>query len=177
MKNKTTVFYDDLDTTSFEGMRNFLFNEYAENEGWETIDDIPDCLVYHEMDEERRHDWDSFMADLDDMFDKDCYLLTGVCGRWDGPAEGGKFIHGTQDLLDAIRHLDYVKFYDENGHFMIYGSHHDGSDCYELKKLTSKGWELAYNNYFAHDRYLHNTIMKNNFFSALPRMAERLYGA
>lgn len=177
MKTKTTVLYNDTEPTSFESMRNYLFNEYAEQERWESLDDIPDCLVYYEIDEERRHDWEAFVAELDSMFDEDCYLLTGVCGRWNGPAEGGKFIHSTQDLLDAIRHLDYIKVYDENGHFLISGYHHDGSDSYELKKLTKKGWEFAYNNYFAHDRYLHTTIMKNNFFSKLPRMAERLYGA
>ena len=69
-----------------------------------------------------------------------------------------------------------MKFYDKDGHFYIRGYHHDGSDFYEMKKLTKKGYELANNNYFAHDRELHTTIMKFNLFSTLPRIAERLYG-
>jgi hypothetical protein len=72
--------------------------------------------------------------------------------------------------------LDYIKVIDENGHLKIYGYHHDGSDSYELKKLTKKGFEFADRNYFARDRQLHQTIMNNNFYSALPRIAERLYG-
>lgn len=176
MKTKTTVFYNDTESTSFEATKNYLFETYAEEEGWISEDDIPDCVVYHEMEEERRREWDDFKADMEYVFNKDSYLLTGTCGRWDGPAQGGKFIHSLDDLLECIKHLDYVKFYDENGHFFIRGYHHDGSDSYEMKKLTKKGYEFADRNYFAHDRMLHTTIMRNNFYSALPRIAERLYG-
>ena len=176
MKIKTTVFYNDTDCASFEATKNYLFETFAEEEGWTSPDDIPDCVVYREMDEDRRREWDDFRADVEPVFAKDAYLLTGTCGRWDGPAQGGKFIHSFDDLLDCIRHLDYVKFYDENGHFYISGYHHDGSDHYEVKRLTKKGYEFADRNYFAHDRYLHTTIMRNNFYSALPRLAQRLYG-
>ena len=176
MKTKTTVFYNDTECASFEATKNYLFETFADEEGWKSPDDILDCVVYHEMDEERRREWEDFKADLEYVFDKDCYLLTGTCGRWNGPAQGGKFIHSFDDLIDCIRHLDYVKFYDENGHFYISGYYHDGSDHYELKRLTKKGYEFADRNYFAHDRYLHSTIMSNNFFSALPRIAKRLYG-
>lgn len=176
MKTKTTVFYNDTESTSFEATKNYLFETYAEEEGWISEDDIPDCVVYHEMEEERRREWDDFKADMEYVFNKDSYLLTGTCGRWDGPTQGGKFIHSLDDLLECIKHLDYVKFYDENGHFFIRGYHHDGSDSYEMKRLTKKGYEFANRNYFAHDRMLHTTIMRNNFYSALPRIAERLYG-
>ena len=176
MKTKTTVFYNDTESASFEATKNYLFETYAEEEGWISEDDIPDCVVYHEMEEERRREWDDFKAAMEYVFNKDSYLLTGTCGRWDGPAQGGKFIHSLDDLLECIKHLDYVKFYDENGHFFIKGYHHDGSDSYEMKKLTKKGYEFADRNYFAHDRMLHTTIMRNNFYSALPRIAERLYG-
>ena len=176
MKTKTTVFYNDTESASFEATKNYLFETYAEEEGWISENDIPDCIVYHEMEEERRREWDDFKADMEYVFNKDSYLLTGTCGRWNGPAQGGKFIHSLDDLLECIKHLDYVKFYDENGHFFIKGYHHDGSDSYEMKKLTKKGYEFADRNYFAHDRMLHTTIMRNNFYSALPRIAERLYG-
>ena len=176
MKSKTTVFYNDTDTRSFASVKNYLFETFAEEEGWFSEDDIPDCVVYHEIEEEQRREWEDFRADLEYLLSKDCYLLTGTCGRWNGPAEGGKFIRSADDLFDCICHLDYVKIYDENGHFYIYGYHHDGSDSYEMKRLTKKGYEFADRYYFAKDRHLHRTIMNNNFYSALPRVAERLYG-
>lgn len=176
MKQKTTVLYNNIDTRDFENYREYLFETFAEEEGWVSIDEIPDCVVQHEIDEEQRREWDDFISDMDYVLSKDAYLLTGTCGRWNGPAEGGKFIRNTDDLIKCIQHLDYIKVIDENGHLKIYGYHHDGSDSYELKKLTKKGFEFADRNYFARDRQLHRTIMNNNFYSALPRIAERLYG-
>ena len=92
MKTKTTVFYDDNDVQSFNSVKNYLFETFAEEEGWISEDEIPDCVIYHEMEEQQRRDWDDFRADLEYLLEKDCYLLTGTCGRWDGPSRGGKFI-------------------------------------------------------------------------------------
>ena len=89
--------------------------------------------------------------------------------------DGGKFITSLSELLSVMRHLEDFRIIDRNGHFIIEGSHHDGSDRYELKKLTRKGYELANNNYFANTRKLHTTIMKSNLFSALPHFAEKVY--
>ena len=83
MKTKTTVFYDDADISSFDAVKNYLFETFAEEEGWVTEHDIPDCVVYHEMQEEQRREWEDFRGDLEYLLEKDCYLLTGTCGRWD----------------------------------------------------------------------------------------------
>ena len=166
MKNKTYVFYNDMETQNFDSTKEYLFENYAEEEGWLSMDEIPDCVVYHEIELAQRSEWEDFMADL----------LTGTCGRWNGPVEGGKFVTSKDELLDCISHLDYIKFYDKNGHFYIKGYHHDGSDSYEMKRLTKKGYELASRNYFAIDRQLHQTIMNCNIYSSLPHVATRLYG-
>lgn len=176
MKAKTTVLFNDTDTERFDYTREYLFDAFGDEEGWATIEDVPDCVVEREMADSRLRDWEDFKDDMQYFLDKDSYLLTGVCGRWDGPSEGGKFIRTLEDLLSCIRHLDYLKIYDDNGHLYITGYHHDGQDRYELKRLTSKGYEFASRNYFAHDRQLHETIMGCNLYSALPRFAERLYG-
>ena len=42
------------DCASFEATKNYLFEAFAEEEGWETVNDIPECVVYHEMEEDRR---------------------------------------------------------------------------------------------------------------------------
>ena len=56
MKPKTTVFYNDTDTESFNAVRNYLFETFAEEEGWVTEFDIPDCVVFHEMEEIQRQE-------------------------------------------------------------------------------------------------------------------------
>ena len=69
------VFYNDMDTRSFEATKDYLFETFAEEEGWLSIDEIPDCVVYHEIELEQRSEWDDFMADLDYIFSKDTYLM------------------------------------------------------------------------------------------------------
>ena len=62
MKAKTTVFYDDADTGSFDSVKNYLFETFAEEEGWVLEQDIPDCVVFHEMEEQQRRDWYEFTS-------------------------------------------------------------------------------------------------------------------
>lgn len=177
MKNKEITIYDNYYSLDREkDIREYLFDEYADEEKWQSPEDIPDERVYDEADFQDRAMWDDITAELQTLFDKNVYLLTGTCGRWNGLAQGGKFIRSVSELISCIGHLDYIRIYDINGHLYIHGSHHDGDDDYELKRLTGKGYELANDNYFAHDRQLHNTIMTCNFYSALPRFAQKVYG-
>lgn len=179
MKNKIIVLYDNTydylnHTVTYEGARAYLFETYAEEHGWKTVEDVPDTMIYDEMDAQDRNDWQCFFDELYFMLSGNRYLLTGTCGRWNGPSDGGKFIASTDDLLYCIQHLDSVRFYDENGHLKIRGYHHDGEDNYELKRLTKKGCELAEKHCYACDRALPRTIMNSNFYSALPHFAKRI---
>ena len=175
MNNKITVLYDNTyDYINYEDMRAYLFENYAEEYSWESLDDVPEKMIYDEMDEQDRADWQDFFDELHFMLSESKYLLTGTCGKWYGTCECGKFIDSTDDLLYCIQHLDGVRFYDENGRLKICGYHHDGEDNYELKRLTGKGVELAEKHYYACDRALHETIMNNNLYSALPRLAKRI---
>ena len=165
MKTKETILYDSYYSAEKENdARQYLFDEYADEEKWNSPQDVPDYKIFREIEFE-----------LEILFKSDYFLLTGYCGTWHGNMEGGKFINSLSELLSVIRHLDDFRIIDRNGHFIIEGSHHDGSDRYELKRLTRKGYELANNNYFANTRELHNTIMKNNLFSGLPHFAQKVY--
>ena len=100
----------------------------------------------------------------------------GYFGSWHGEIEGGTFIRSFNDFLSCIEHLEYIRFYDVNGHFYIHGSHHDGSDDYELKMLTNKGYEYAESKSFDCDKWVHKAIKYCNFYSALPYFAKKVYG-
>lgn len=177
MKNREITVYDNYYSYDREKeLREFLFEEYAEKYGWTSPDEIPDERVWNEIDFQDHEHWCDVKDELQSLFSENVYLLTGTCGRWNGPAQGGKFIRSVNDLLSCVQHLDCIRIYDKGGHLYIHGSHHDGSDDYELKRLTRKGYELADLNCFAHDRRLHNTIMTCNFYSALPRYAQKVYG-
>lgn len=176
MKSKETILYDSYYSKEKEtDARQYLFDEYGNEEKWNSPQDIPDFRVFREIELQDDICWEEIKFDLEILFKSDYFLLTGYCGTWHGNMEGGKFINTLSELLSVMQHLDDFRIIDRNGHFIIEGSHHDGSDRYELKRLTRKGYELANNNYFANDRTLHNTIMKNNFYSGLPYFAQKVY--
>lgn len=177
MKNQFIKFYDDTNPFErFNETKEFLFDNYADIEGWNSMDDILDETVYHEIDEINRLEWIELKFYLDDLFENGTFIIKGTCGRWNGPAECGRFVNSTDELLGFLKHLDNICFYEKNGHFYIEGYHHDGYDSYELKKLTKKGIEYADNNFYAHDKKLHENIMTCNLFSTLPYFS-RLVGA
>ena len=177
MKNTEYVFYDDTDvTTQYNNMRDDLFDIYFHDYEWASKNDVPDDMIWKQIGIENDDDYHYMKIALQKVIDGNYFIVKGTCGRWNGRQECGKFIRSVIELFDGLRHLDYLKIYEKNGHFYIEGSHHDGSDCYELKQLTKKGVEYANKHYFAHDKQLHSTIFNNNLFSALPRFYNKLYG-
>lgn len=174
MKVKEIVLYDSYySEEKEEHARDFLFELYAEDEKWASPQDIPDHRVFQEIESEDDISWKDIKIELENMFKNGYFLLTGYCGTWHGNMQGGKFISTLSELLSVLDHLNDFRIIDRNGHLIIEGSHHDGNDRYELKRLTRKGYELASNYDFANDRQLHNTIMKSNLFSSLPKIAEQ----
>ena len=178
MKNKEFIFWDNTnDYERFDETKEYLFDAYAQDNDWETKDDIPDSLVWDEINRQLDIEYEDFTDEFDRYLSSGVFLIQGVCGRWNGPVDCGHFVRNFNDICSGIQHLDYIKFYEKNGHFYIEGSHHDGRDKYELKQLTDKGIALAERNWFAHDKELHNKIMQNSNYSKLPRIARAIYGA
>lgn len=171
-KHQEIVFFDNTDYSErYNEKREELYERLAEEYDWEYSDDVPEDMIYSEMNFQEELDYQYFQDKFTQLLKAGYCLLVGSCGRWNGPALGGKFIQTFRDLKEAIEHLDYFKIIDRDGHLFIEGYHHDGSDKYEIKLLTRKGYEYADSNYFAHSKKLHENIMKCNLFSKLPRLA------
>ena len=177
MKNKEIIIYDNYFSLEREReTRQYLFDDFAEENGWQSPEDISDNQIFDEMYFQDQIQWENIEAELKPMLDKNTYLLTGFFGSWHGEIEGGTFIRSFNDFLSCIKQLEYIRFYDVNGHFYIHGSHHDGSDDYELKMLTDKGYEYAKSKSFDCDKWVHKAIKYCNFYSALPYFAKKVYG-
>ncbi len=172
MKKYEYVLYNNYDfSENYDSAREWLFATRQDDFDWETEDDVPEKMILDEMSFLEESEWAYFKSKCEELLMRGDCLLTGVCGRWNGPARGGKFIRSFHDLVSCIEHLDYLKIIDRNGHLIIEGYHHDGSDSYELKQLTRRGREYARQYDYARDEQLHTTIMKYNFYSKLPRLA------
>lgn len=134
-KTKEIVLYDDTENyKKFDETRDFLFEVYADENGWACKENIPDDEVYKEIDFQNQETWRDLKDALENSFKTRYYLMTGTCGRWNGNFDGGTFITCYRDFQSMIQHLDNIKVIDRNGHLIIEGYHHDGSDRYELKR-------------------------------------------
>ena len=118
--------------------------------------------------------WDIEQENITNFFKGKTIMISGSIGRWDGTRQGfniGEFWHL---FCEYTKDCGYWKLYDENGHFYITCSHHDGTNCYEVREITEKG-----------EKYLDrcdcdwrnpnfNQLM--NKYSRLPRFMEKVFG-
>jgi len=110
--------------------------EYPEDKDWEPSDDE----VWNEIYSVTQISWEDIQYDLKEFFnDGSVYILTGTAGLWDGRKKGGAIIRSYKDLSRAWAGMDNVKFTDERGVFNIYGYHHDGTNHWQVRKLTERG--------------------------------------
>ena len=178
MKNTDVIFFDNTDDYSkYNDAEQAVYESFRESQEWTGVNNIPADMVWSEISAQNEADWKYFTDALKRETDRHYFLITGTCGRWNGTRASGDFITHWNDFRSFISHLDTVKIYERNGHLYLEGDHHDGHDSYEIKRLTDKGVGYAKKYCFAHDKNLHEKIMNNNFFSALPRLADMIFGS
>ena len=84
-KIKEIVLYDDTENyKKFDETRDFLFEVYADENGWACKENIPDDEVYKEIDFQNQETWKDLKDALENSFKTRYYLMTGTCGRWNG---------------------------------------------------------------------------------------------
>ena len=162
------IIFDNYDTeTLYEEARNWLIEEYEEepdeNHIWEEVNF-------------RLGDWyDDIYRELENFFDNyDKLLLFGSVGRWTGRHSGWQVFSSFGDLMTwALKDCDYLKIYEDNGHFYIDCSHHDGSNSFEVRILNERGAEYYDNwNYSWNDKrdneYIGSRLCTSHY-SRLPR--------
>lgn len=168
---------DDKGKCAEDYAREYLLEEHGADNGWKTVDDIPNEEVYRELDAEDTINWSDFELELESFIDSHGSLLcVGTCGRWNGTYEGGRYIDGMRDLLKVLTDCDYITIYDEDGRLFLEAHHHDGSIYAEMRRLTKLGQAYREAHYWDNDRDVHRTIFNSNFLSGHPNYAEIVYG-
>lgn len=131
--NKTFTIYDT--EKDFEEYKQYLKD--SEEEGYEPTDQevwdyISDCS---------QSEWDEISHDLDNFFKQGhAYICKGQVGRWTGRHDGGFLFHSFDELRKAWRDCDILRLSeDKRGRFFIDCAHHDGSNHYEVRRLTERG--------------------------------------
>ena len=148
---------DDDGKDRYDYAREYLFEEYGEDEGWLCDLDVPDNRVIDEVYTQSEFEWDDFKYEFG-KFLKDSYngfLLVGTCGLWNGTYDGGCYVNRFDDLYEFWKDCRDIKVWDEGGHLYIKATHHDGSNYAELRELTCKGSNYALNHRWDSDSEVH----------------------
>ena len=95
---------------------------------------------------------------------------------WNGKCKGGYIFNTYDEFLDCLKDCDYVEITDNKGHFEVKCSHHDGTNHYEIKRVSDFGYEW-YNNHAWDmcEEELHTKMWNNNFMTSLPHFVRDVY--
>lgn len=153
--------------------RALLDIERVENEN-----EITDEMIWEEMKFLEEFYWEDFKHELSKFFDNGtAWLLTGTLGLWYGKCKGGFVFNTFDEFTKCLQDCDYVEITDEKGHLFVTCSHHDGTNHFEIKRISDFGYEWYNNNYFdTGDEELHTKMWNSNFMTALPHFARDVYG-
>ena len=175
---KERIIYDNYDL--WEKYPDDELKEMAHECEWVAEnDEITDEMLTEWRYREDEVDWDAEKENLTDFFKGKTVGFFGEVGRWDGVYKAGKIGEFWSLFYQAITDCDYIKLYDENGHFYLTCSHHDGTCHFEVKEITDKGseylnrWEYSYGDKRT-ERQVHTQIY--NRYSRLPNYANKVFG-
>ncbi len=154
-----------------------------ENCGYESETEIPDDKIWEEIYEMQEADWGDEQYNIEQHLAGKLLLVCGSVGLWDGRFAAGKIV-GVDKLWDCLDDCGYWEVWDEGGHLYIKGSHHDGTNMFEVKVLTEKGAEM-WEKWTYYDcprweklteREVHRKLWENSKYSHIPHFAKVVYG-
>lgn len=127
--------------------------------------------------------WDEAKEEMKRVFDNGKFLAVGTCGLWNGNFAGGFIFDSFDELMEHFRDCEYFKFWDENGHFYMKGTHHDGTHIVEIKRITKKGEDYYWNwdmycipNDNRSKQEVHKKMFKDSHYTNLINYANKVWG-
>lgn len=139
-----------------------------------TEDEITESDIWERRNWEMKGWWDNEKEMLTNFFDGKTVMMFGGVGRWNGISKGFSVGDFWKLYNDIMKDCDYVKLYDENGHFYITCSHHDGTNCVEIRIVTDKGIDYLERCDESWRDPNGNQLMHK--YTKLPRYAEKVFG-
>lgn len=138
---KERVIYDNYNP--WETYPDDILREMALECGWvDSKDEIIDEDLWRWRDEEMELDWENEKEMLTGYFDDKEVIFIGAVGLWHGTYEAKEKGDFWQLFDKAMKDCDYFRIYDTNGHLHLTCSHHDGTNHFEIKVVTKKGYTV-----------------------------------
>lgn len=132
-----------------------------------------------------QEDWDIEVERINELFNGKIIVL-GTTEQWTGKQSGGQIYNSWSDFIsDFGEDCDYFKLWDENGHFFVKCSHHDGTNICEIKPVTKAGEEYYDSWYYdvasirrcGDKEYdVIEKMFNSSKYSHVPNFAHKFYG-
>ena len=173
MKPKERIIYDNYDL-DYDGAKEYLHEQGNE--------DPTESEIWAEANFQDEINWYEIKAELENVFNDGNFLAVGTCGRWNGNFAGGFIFETFQELMNHFSDCDYIKFWDENGHFYLKGTHHDGTHHVEIKEITKKGkdyydnWDFGPITDKRTEMEIHKKMFSDSHYTKLINYAHKYYG-
>lgn len=137
------VIYDDDGISFDDSKRDLLERSYDDgDEDWVPNDEDVWTNLYNMRNDWWENDVEGMLKPYIDAHGP--YVLTGYCGLWDGKQRGGAIINDWHTLSRIFGNGDRnIKIYDVGGRLCFEISHHDGTNYWELYKLSNSGVKLV----------------------------------
>jgi len=175
-KNTEVVIFDNYDGYDWDDAKQYCIDrhleDYPEDKDWEPSNEEISQEIY----DCNEIAWEEEASNLKKFFnDGSIFILVGSAGLWDGRHRGGFVVKNYNDLSKAWGNVDAMKIFDDKGVFNIHGYHHDGTNCWEVKKLTKRG--VAYFDRHEYDdpQTLHEKLWSKGYSVNL-HYAKKVYG-
>lgn len=147
------IIYSDYGD-NFEDIRQFIwddrenYNEYYRYDitsDWQTPNDIPDEVIWEELQQQNEIIGQDLSYALEDIFDTETCLVIGDIGTWRGRFHGGSVTRSYGDFWKFVGNCDYYKFSvdEDTGTFNVKCSHHDGTNYFYFYRLSEHADELC----------------------------------
>lgn len=171
------IIYDNYDLE--ERYSDDEIREIAIEREWvDSEDEITEAMLWKIRYEEDDINFETVKEELINFFGDDDVLFIGTVGLWHGTYDGGDIDKFDTLFYKAIADCNYLKIYEDKGHLYLMSSHHDGTNHFEIKRVTQEGsdyydrWNYGYDS--RTKKYVHKAIYKR--YSRLPRYCKTLYG-
>lgn len=86
MKSTDIIFFDNTDDYSkYDNAKQAVYESFCECQDWTSINDVPADMVWDEISLQNEADWEYFTGAFKRLLEKYTLLITGTCGKWNGP--------------------------------------------------------------------------------------------
>ena len=171
-ERKERIIYDNY---SLEKMLDDVKDELVKKGFYLSSEDVPENIAWEEVHVIDSLNWEEEISRLKDFMEGKVFVVKGRIETWKGSYDGGAIIQSFDELRPAWNDCSFIKIYDIDGHFHIQASHHDGTNYFEMKKLSKKGSDFLKRNQWEDRKYLCEKLWRTGY-SVLPNFAHICYG-